>query len=137
MITSITKTKLKETSKSLRSSSPFFFCDTILYFSESSRRTTKNTPNHRPVNTNEGSPILLILSRNAKALCTHAAIKINQATSARAPTLIFQGQTTEQLCRCRWEPRERITIVEDAVAGTDIVRSILLAASMRKNPKSI
>jgi hypothetical protein len=35
------------------------------------------------------------------------------------------------------EPRVRITIVEDVAAGINITRIILLAATMRKYPRSI
>jgi hypothetical protein len=35
------------------------------------------------------------------------------------------------------EPRVRITIIEDVAVETKIMRIILLAATMRKDPKSI
>jgi hypothetical protein len=35
------------------------------------------------------------------------------------------------------EPRARITIVKDAAAGTKIMRTIFLAATMRKDSRSI
>jgi hypothetical protein len=35
------------------------------------------------------------------------------------------------------EPRARIIIIEDVTAGINIVRIILLAAAMRKGPRSM
>jgi hypothetical protein len=35
------------------------------------------------------------------------------------------------------EPRVRITIIEDVATGTKTARIILLAATMRKDPRSI
>ena len=64
-------------------------------------------------------------------------LNFNQAISVRAPPLILQGQITEPRCRRRWEPRERITIVEDVVAEIDIASTNLLAVTKRNNPKLI
>jgi hypothetical protein len=36
-----------------------------------------------------------------------------------------------------WEPRARITIVEDVAAEINIARTKILVATMRKDPRSI
>jgi hypothetical protein len=49
----------------------------------------------------------------------------------------YQHQYAREKHRLVGEPRVQITIVEDVAAGTNIARTILLATTMRKYPRSI
>jgi hypothetical protein len=69
-------------------------------------------------------------------MCTHAAIKIINKHRREYQHQYSREKRPNSLVDVAGEPSIRITIVEDIAAGTNIARIILLAATMRKPPKS-
>jgi hypothetical protein len=69
----------------------------------------------------------------------HAHIhESSQSPSARVPTPVYQEKKQlNNLVNVAGEPRARITIVEDVAAGKVIAGIILLAATMKKDLRSI
>jgi hypothetical protein len=93
--------------------------------------------NHKPVNTNSGSSFLFNLSRYAKAMCTHATIKVIIQHRQEYQDQYSREENPNNLVNIAGKPRVRTTIVEDIVVETNIARITLLVATMRNNPKPI
>jgi hypothetical protein len=71
------------------------------------------------------------------ATYTRATIKVIMQHRQEYQDQYCREEKPNSLVDVAWEPRIRITIIEELAFGTNIARITLLAATRRKNPKPI
>jgi hypothetical protein len=79
---------------------------------------------------------IIDLSRNANVTYTHVVIKIINQYRQEYQHQYSREKKPNSLVDVAGELGVRITIVEDVAARTNLARIILLAATIRKTPKS-